>query len=71
MLTVHTSRAPAKPDPAEQWRPHSTPGFEVNGEGRLRTAGHKPQEAQRPWPKKPEPAVEPGTAADWTEFCLC
>jgi hypothetical protein len=70
MLTVHTSRAPAKPDPAEQWRPHST-GFEVNGLGHLRTVGHKPQEAQRPLPKKPEPAIEPGTAADWMEDYGC
>lgn len=34
--------APAKPDPAVQWRPHSTPGFEINGLGQLRTIGHQP-----------------------------
>jgi hypothetical protein len=33
----------AKPVPgANDWRPHTTRGFEVNGLGQLRTVGHQP-----------------------------
>lgn len=31
-----------KPKGADEWRPHTTPGFEVNGLGQLRTKGYYP-----------------------------
>lgn len=54
-----------KPQPPldQQWRPHSTPGFEINGLGQLRTSGHKPGYV----PTKPKlpVVIEDGEADDW------
>jgi hypothetical protein len=50
---------PAKPVPgANDWRPHSTPGFEINGLGQLRTAGHQPGNV-------PTPVRRPVVIEDW------
>lgn len=50
--------APPAPKPgADEWRLHTTPGFEVNGLGQLRTSGHTPGNVPTlPLPpKKPAP----------------
>lgn len=42
-------RTPPKSTGPDHWVPHTTPGFEVNSKGQLRTAGHQPG------PVKPAP----------------
>jgi hypothetical protein len=59
---------PQKPDPAHQWRDTDTPGIQINGNGHRRTKDHKPQTAEKPWPKKPEPAVTEGSLHDWSDY---
>lgn len=54
------TKPPATPAPkprADEWRPHSTPGFQVNGLGQLRTVNHVPGNV----PTLPLPNRKPAT----------
>jgi hypothetical protein len=52
-----------QPKPEDQWRPHTTPGFEINGKGQLRTAGHLPGNV--PTKRKTQVVIEDGDESDW------
>lgn len=56
--------------PAHAWKPHTTPGLEVNGLGQLRTA-FADVHSHREWPRDPLPkpqAETPKAARGWWTF---
>lgn len=48
----------AAPPPAETWKPYTTPGFEINGIGQLRTTDGPVSRPEPPLAALPKPALE-------------